>query len=51
LRDLTPTMVEALIWKAMGGPRRLRMWIKPRYPLTNSENMSNLWRKESESAS
>ena len=49
-QDLTPTLVEALIWKAMGGNRRLKMWIKPRYPLTNQKNLYNLWRKESESA-
>ena len=50
-KNLTPTLVEALIWKAMGGRQRLKMWIKPLYPLTNQKNLYNLWRKESESAS
>jgi hypothetical protein len=53
--DLTPTLAEALIWKAMGGPMgrsgRPGMWIKPRYPLTNQKNLYTLRRKESESAS
>jgi len=50
IRDLTPTLAEALIWKAIGGANPRRMWLKPRCPLTKGHELVNFWRKESESA-